>query len=299
LSLNNNQLSGSIPSSLGNLVNFDYSLDLSYNQLSGSIPSSLGNLVNLFGSLRLDHNQLSGGIPSSLGNLVYLIELNLSHNKLSGKIPPAIANLQIFFSALDLSYNRFTFNGMELVAKTFPFAIYSPQAPIPVHQNSNALSVSAGGTLSHNTYKWFRCGKTGNTLIATITGDSVFHPTQSGIYDVKVTNSVATQLTLKSKTIKYVAPSQFAESATPSSENALQQNDKTNLFLVYPNPARDILHVQTNGNGSFSLLNQSGQPLLTTNITGKGSINISGLAAGLYYLKNNGTGVVQKVIISR
>jgi hypothetical protein len=54
------------------------------------------------------------------------------------------------------------------------------------------------------------------------------------------------------------------ESATPSSESALQQQDKTNLFLVYPNPARDILHVQTNGNASFSLVNQSGQTLLTT-----------------------------------
>jgi hypothetical protein len=151
--------------------------------------------------------------------------------------------------------------------------------------------------LSHNTYKWFRCGKTGNTLIRTITGDSVFHPSQTGIYDVKVTNSAATQLTLKSKTIKYVAPSQFVESATPSSENALQQNDKTNLFLVYPNPAKNILYVQTNGNASFSLLNQSGQILLTTNITGKGCINISGMAAGLRYLKNNSSGATQKVII--
>jgi hypothetical protein len=124
-----------------------------------------------------------------------------------------------------------------------------------------------------------------------------FIPLQNGIYHVKVFNSVATQLTLKSDTIKYVAPSQFAESAA-SSENALLQ-DKTNLFLIYPNPAKNILHVQTNGNASFSLLNQSGQTLLTTNINGTGSINISGMAAGLYFLKNNSTGAVQKVMISR
>jgi len=294
LNLGLNQLSGRIPSSLGNLINFSR-LFLYYNRLSGSIPPSLGNLVNLQ-YLYLSNNELSGSIPPSLGNLVNLQDLNLTRNQLSGKIPPAIANLQQL-SALDLSYNRFTFNGMELVAQTFPFAIYSNQVRIPLHQNGNALSVSAGGTLNHNTYKWFRCGKTGNTLITTITGDSVFHPSQSGIYHVKVTNSVATQLTLHSHPIKYVTPAQFVESASASSENALQQHDKMNFFSVYPNPAKNILYVQTNGNAAVSLLNQSGKILLTTNINGTGSISISGMAAGLYYLKNNETGETQKIIV--
>jgi hypothetical protein len=264
--------------------------------LSGSIPPSIGKL-NPYG-LDLSNNKLCGDIPSSIGNLKFLDDLNLSHNKLSGKIPSSIANLPSLFS-LDLSHNELTFEGMELIAKRFPFAIYAPQARIPVHQYGNALSVSAGGTLSHNTYKWFRCGKTGTTLIATIAGDSVFHPSQSAVYDVQVTNSIATQLTLTSHRIKYVAPAEFVESAPSSSENALQRNDKTNVFLVYPNPAKDILHVQTNGSALFSLLNQSGQTLLTTNINGKGNINISSMAAGLYYLKNNRSGAVQKVIIER
>jgi hypothetical protein len=49
----------------------------------------------------------------------------------------------------------------------------------------------------------------------------------------------------------------------------------------------------------FSLIDQSGKILLTTNINGKGSINISGVTPGLYYLKNNSTGSVQKVVIAR
>ena len=55
------------------------------------------------------------------------------------------------------------------------------------------------------------------------------------------------------------ATSEFQNRAISSSENALQQNDKTNMFLVYPNPAKDILHVQTNGKASFSLTDQSGK----------------------------------------
>jgi hypothetical protein len=75
----------------------------------------------------------------------------------------------------------------------------------------------------------------------------------------KVSNLVATQLTLVSDKIKYVASPQFAESSPPYSENSLQQNDKSKLSFVYPNPAKNILHVQTYDNASFSLLDQTGK----------------------------------------
>jgi len=39
--------------------------------------------------------------------------------------------------------------------------------------------------------------------------------------------------------------------------------------------------------------------LVTKNINGSGSINVSGFAVGLYYLKNNISGAVQKVVIAR
>src|SRR6266536_4970515 len=149
LQLQGNQLSGSIPSSLGNLTGLFW-LYLSYNRLSGSIPSSLGNLKQLE-YLELEDNQLSGSIPSSIGNFLYL-HLDLSNNYLSGSIPSSFNNLS-HLSNVNLRHNRFTFDGMELIAQTFPFAKYSPQANIPIHQNGNTLSVSAGGTLSNNTYK--------------------------------------------------------------------------------------------------------------------------------------------------
>jgi Leucine-rich repeat (LRR) protein len=88
-----NQLKGTIPSSLGQLYNLEW-LDLSDNQLSGTIPSSLGQLNNIR-YLYLSDNQLSGIIPSSLGQLNNLQWLFLFHNQLSGinqtmSLPPKL-----------------------------------------------------------------------------------------------------------------------------------------------------------------------------------------------------------------
>ena len=133
-------------------------------------------------------------------------------------------------------------------------------------------------------------------MVATIKGDSVFHPSESGRYRVVVSNSIAAQLKLFTKFYDYTAPN---NTIIASAENGLQQYDKSNLFRVYPNPAKDILHVETNSAATFSLIDQSGKILVTTNIKGNGIINVSGIPAGLCYLKNNSTGNVQKVVIAR
>ena len=184
----------------------------------------------------------------------------------------------------------------EQVAQTFPNAIYDHQKNIPIHQNGNTLSVSAGGTLNNNTYKWFKCVGTTCTLVSTIKGDSVFHPSESGKYYVRVLNSVATQLKLFSKPIDYTATT---NPVIASAQDASQQYNKTNLFHLYPNPAKAVLHVETNRSAILSLIDQSGKIIIATSINGKGSINISSITPGLYYLKNDLTGNVQKVVIVR
>ncbi|SVB75962.1 uncharacterized protein METZ01_LOCUS228816, partial [marine metagenome] len=66
-------------------------LDLPGNQLTGPIPSEIGNLINLT-TLALSSNQLTGSIPPEIGNLTNLGWLGLGDNQLTGIIPDEICN---------------------------------------------------------------------------------------------------------------------------------------------------------------------------------------------------------------
>ena len=92
IDLSNNNLSGTIPASIGNLDGLQY-LNLGINHLTDKIPSELGYLTNLR-TLYLYNNQLNGLIPSSLGNLSSLVNFNSGNNQLNGTIPPELGNLR-------------------------------------------------------------------------------------------------------------------------------------------------------------------------------------------------------------
>ncbi|KAF5765354.1 putative protein kinase RLK-Pelle-LRR-III family [Helianthus annuus] len=123
LNLSSNELSGSLPPSLGNCQIVDLSnnllsddimvsekwesplqvLDLSSNKLIGNFP----NLThfNALVSLNLGNNSLKGVLPSILiPNLVFL---DLSRNELDGPIPPGLFT-SMTLNHLDLSNNRLT-----------------------------------------------------------------------------------------------------------------------------------------------------------------------------------------------
>ncbi|WP_353571795.1 hypothetical protein [Candidatus Albibeggiatoa sp. nov. BB20] len=114
LNLSNNQLSGEIPASIGNLRDLKR-LDLSDNQLSGQIPDSIvyvGDIVGYYSenhtTIDLSSNQLSGQIPSQWNAYssgpIHAMSINFSNNQLSGEIPPDLGN--IIASHLDFSNNQ-------------------------------------------------------------------------------------------------------------------------------------------------------------------------------------------------
>jgi hypothetical protein len=87
--------------------------------------------------------------------------------------------------------------------------------------------------------------------------------------------------------------------STAAADLSVAPMEKNNVFRVYPVPATNILHVQGNSNATYLLTNLAGKVLLTKNIAGNGTIDVSQLPAGMYYLKNKETGVVQKVVVSK
>jgi Concanavalin A-like lectin/glucanases superfamily/HYR domain/Domain of unknown function DUF11/Leucine rich repeat/Secretion system C-terminal sorting domain len=91
INIPNNNLVGTIPASIGNMVELDY-LNLSKNKLTGVIPTTIGKLSKLT-RLFLNYNQLSGSIPSEIGNLP-VIFLELTKNQLTGSIPQNLGKLQ-------------------------------------------------------------------------------------------------------------------------------------------------------------------------------------------------------------
>ncbi|KAH9332085.1 hypothetical protein KI387_004193, partial [Taxus chinensis] len=104
LSLSTMNLKGTLPSDIGSLSDLR-SLDLSYNkELTGQIPSSIGQLLHL-DTLILIGCAFTGSIPSELGNLRNLTFLALNSNKLSGKIPASIGNLEQLYW-LDIADNQ-------------------------------------------------------------------------------------------------------------------------------------------------------------------------------------------------
>ncbi|GKU94286.1 hypothetical protein SLEP1_g7805 [Rubroshorea leprosula] len=90
LYLNENQLIGSIPSSIGRCKKLQL-LVLEANRFTGYIPRSIGN-SSAFVEIYLSYNDLEGEIPKEVGKLPLRV-LEIGFNFLSGSIPPTIFNI--------------------------------------------------------------------------------------------------------------------------------------------------------------------------------------------------------------
>lgn len=91
----------------------------------------------------------------------------------------------------------------------------------------------------------------------------------------------------------------FSKHFPAHSQNEDATLEKLQDFIVYPNPAKDILYLGTKGRAVFSLINSYGEILVTKTISGNGSMDISALPPGSYYVKNNATGEVHNLIVEK
>jgi type IX secretion system substrate protein len=74
---------------------------------------------------------------------------------------------------------------------------------------------------------------------------------------------------------------------------------QNNIFITYPNPAKNILYIQNAGKARFILSNPSGKVYKTITIENNGSIDLNNVPAGIYFITNTATGKKQSVIINK
>lgn len=226
LALDGNDFDGPIPSELGQLSGL-INLTLAENHLTGPVPSSIGQL-NQLEYLQLENNLLEGFIPTEIGNLPNLIFISLYSNRLTGRVPSEIgslSNLEFLYLAdnelsefpdfsnadnrsdvsVNVSNNRFTFEDLEpnFTPSGYPYFLsiyYENQKEVPLYIDLKTftLSVDVGG--ENNQYEWYRNG-------VIISGQNqaklVIQPedyTTENTFQCKVTNTIATNLTLYSET---------------------------------------------------------------------------------------------------
>mmetsp|Transcript_22704 Transcript_22704/g.49202 ORF Transcript_22704/g.49202 Transcript_22704/m.49202 type:complete len:856 (-) Transcript_22704:106-2673(-) len=132
LYVDSNHLSSTIPSTLGALGSSLLDLRLGSNDITGSLPSELGNLSSLR-SLHVEENDLSGSLPLEFAGMDVLNELHAYGNKISGSIPIQIGFLG-FFSELKVLY----LDGNEITG-TIPPSVSNMKNLVDLYLHHNKL----------------------------------------------------------------------------------------------------------------------------------------------------------------
>lgn len=211
LILTNNKMNGTLPATINKLKFSE--LHLGGNKFSGPLPSLDSSKVKMY-YLTFWSNQFTGNIPESYGNFTNLKYFHIEDNKVSGNIPAGMFTTVL--QRMNIHQNYFTFAGIEPVYnniknlyeksfyqnKMYPLnmAETSVNEGDPLNLNATALSIyELGG--NNNRYKWFLNDVevySGNNPAYSVANATAAH---SGIYRFEVTNTVVTELKLKSDPI--------------------------------------------------------------------------------------------------
>ncbi|MCF8357116.1 MAG: T9SS type A sorting domain-containing protein [Prolixibacteraceae bacterium] len=197
LDLQNNNLTGNLPDSVGNLTGLG-ELNLSNNQLTGELPDTIGYLTSL-SELYLNNNRFSGTLPESITLLNNLRKLYIENNTFSGNLPTmnGMPSLEIFRAG----GNLFTFENLAasgIFQGTINIFNYTPQDTI-FTLNTDSINIAiTDDNYPGNTYAWYKNG----TLIDLDTRSII--PPGEGEYNCLVKNADYPALTLFSDSLDFL-----------------------------------------------------------------------------------------------
>ncbi|MEM6297435.1 MAG: hypothetical protein AAF740_01975, partial [Bacteroidota bacterium] len=196
--LANNNLSGQLPSAVGDLDSLIL-FDLSRNRLSQQPPSSLFSLDKLE-EIYLNDNLLTGELPTSIVAADSLRICSVSNNNLTGV--PTFVNSDTLSRAelLDVSGNRLTFNELRF---STPFSAYRYSPQQDVEEPETITRVVGGNAIlevvfdeTGTLYQWFK----DENLITGATNPSLrlsnLQLSDAGVYVCQMTHPDVANLTL-------------------------------------------------------------------------------------------------------
>nr|XP_043614374.1 LRR receptor-like serine/threonine-protein kinase RPK2 [Erigeron canadensis] len=143
LDVSTNRISGTIPTSFGDLGSL-VAVNLSWNMLTGNIPIGFNKIKNLK-NISLSGNNLTGRIPSGLGKVSSLEVLELFSNSLSGEIPDDLVELKNLTTLL-LNNNKLSGpipSGLANVKTMLKFNVSFNNLSGPLPSNDNLMKCSS------------------------------------------------------------------------------------------------------------------------------------------------------------
>lgn len=143
MSLKHNKIVGPIPNSFQALSNLEY-FDVQYNEMTGILPSWLGDTMKNVRDLSLSNNQFDGPLPESMVNMEHLTTLAIDDNNFTGDIGAIVnsmdtlkylyADNNAFSSKVDFKFLTENMNleevdlsGNQLTSNEFPLHLFLMQ----------------------------------------------------------------------------------------------------------------------------------------------------------------------------
>ncbi len=210
LSLEGNQLMGTLPAQLG-LLTYLEELSLTYNLLTGQLPEewSHPNAFPQLFDLELVHNNVTGPLPSNWGSqsaFQNLLLLTIDNNSITGSLPDSWASDGAFpqLQELGLSHNKlqgtmpasWTAPGAFAMLQTLSLGYTYLEGPLPSFRNDNLKLIDLEGCPLNSNLAAFWTS-TAPLQLVTLTDTSLFGPLPDlpgALSNTRVLDSGGTQL---------------------------------------------------------------------------------------------------------